>query len=546
MKKAIISILKRITNIIIAEDENELSNTLNKVAKAAKEFIHCDTCTIWLYDIKKNQLTLKGAAGRHEIGIDKFFYKKGQGLTWYVYEKKEPLKIKDASSMTEWHGKYLSDAYPESEHLKKKGGAFLGVPIIFRKKCLGTLAFGSIILDVEFTDRDLDFAQIIANEIAMAFNRQSENLEQSLLRIERIQFNSEFNTALLSCKRLEEIYHITTSKTLERLTCRTASIFLFSKEGMLERKFIAGFSKENEPPPEFYKRGQGLAGLSVRNPDGFGEPCRCNDISNWSVIQDDPVVKQYARQYEVALKKQYGENEKLRHVIAIPLNGISRAFGVLRIINKIDTTTNTLSETGFTLVDEEWLILIASLVSAAIANIKKQIRQDSIFRINDLLSLNDESNFFDSVTKRIAQDDTNCYSRCTIYKVRQETKEIVFGGSSEQADAATELKHKLIIGKELAQKIISTKKHEIVQDITVESHHFLNHKAAKESGFVSMICLPLKNVKTEAVYGTFSIFTKFKYTFDQVDIDYLSMFTQQISLVLQHINEKIEKDKLLE
>jgi signal transduction histidine kinase len=529
--------IRIITNIIMSDDVNELSKTLNKVAMAAQESIQCDACTIWIYDIKTEQLTLKGAAGKFKDKIERYYYKKGDGLTWLVYEQNKTINEEDAASVEGWKGRFLNDVFPDYERLNKsnKGGAFLGVPIVFREKCLGVLVFVSVTLQTKFLKEDEVVAKILANEIAMAFNRQSESMEQASLRLARLKFIADFTQLLLKCESLDDIYKLTSSKIQENINCRTSSIFFFSKDGRLERKYIAGFSPQNMPPLECYKRGQGLTGIAVQSIEGFGEPYLCNDISNEEKIQDDPIVKKYAQDYDKALKNEYGEDEALRHFIAIPLNGKTRSFGVLSIINKFNPSTNKLYDLGFSPFDEEWLRLIASLVSFAIANVKKQIRQDSIFRINDLVSFEDESKFLDKIANAIAHDKTNCYSLCMICKLDELANELVFASFSEEVTDPVALKHKLTMDKKFVEKICSSK-YQIIHNIAEESNFFKYPEEAKKSGYVSMICLPLKDSKNS--YGTFSVFTKFKYIFDLVDINYLSRFAMQTALVLKDIRDR--------
>ena len=95
-----------------------------------------------------------------------------------------------------------------------------------------------------------------------------------------------------------------------------------------------------------------------------------------TLIQGDPTVKKYVRAFEEKLEREIGHAENVSHILTVPLNSTYRTIGVIRITNKINAETGALSRQGITDQDEDWLVIIASLVSKEIAHIKRRKRSN--------------------------------------------------------------------------------------------------------------------------------------------------------------------------
>ncbi len=352
-------------------------------------------------------------------------------------------------------------------------------------------------------------------------------------REERLAFISKFSNDLLKCDKLEEIYKMVTETTREKLCCRTSSIFLFTKDGKLRREYISGFENPSE---ELYERGQGLTGRTAGDPDHFGKPHIQNDIAAEPSMQDDPLVSQNVRNYEETLRSEYGFEEKAKHMITIPLNGIRRTFAVLRIVNNLNPKTNRLAKFGFTVIDQDWLLTIANLASMAVANIKKQAKYDAYIAVNNLLSQETKEEIFDSIAKIITGKSTR-YEACVIRISDERRMQLFVVGSSGRSKR--NLNQSINIGEGVVGETFLTGNHFVIKHLVGTKKRYshdwkINHK------YKSMICIPLQNIKRTINVGTLSIYTSFKYIFDDIDIESLKNFSFQISNVLHNVQERKE------
>lgn len=509
---------------------------LKGIAQTSRKILKCDSCTVWLYDEDSGKLVLRGAAGRSEEGVDRYFYNRGEGLHGYIFEKKEVFNLTQTSDAAGiWKGKYIEELYPDR---KDTGGPFLGVPIILEGKSLGVLSFASDDINYVFTNANSDFAIIIANQIAISLDNIKTNFEREILeKLERTKFVflSEFSKKVLRCKTLRDIYELTTETTRKELNCRTSSLFLFSKEGKLERKYISGF-KKYIPPPEIYQREQSFTGKTAGRPTEYGEPQICPDMNKASCVLDDPAVRQYIKYYEEAIEREYGFKEQATHLVTIPLNGNHRTFGVLRIINKLDPATNRLAKEGFTHLEQDWLLMVSNVVASAVANIKRRLRADSIISVNDLLLNIDERDIFFNLAK-IITGETTSYSACVIRTLDEKGRHLVVAGSS--GVTLSPKIYKLELDESFMGRTFCSGKLEIIKNLNDEPKDYMNVKWAKSNRLVSILCLPLKNI-IGVPFGTISVYTRYEYIFDQVDLDYLKQFSRQVANVIQVIQEKKE------
>jgi signal transduction protein with GAF and PtsI domain len=140
---------------------SEIRELLDDISKKAKNFLKCDACTIWLYYKDKEKLVIGGTSGSDEKAIDIYNLKKDEGLPWLIFEKKKSLLQKisfDGSFKWKEIGiKEKVACIAESNGVAKP---VMGIPIIHKNKCLGTLLFESNDFLYDFCVVWIDFVLI--------------------------------------------------------------------------------------------------------------------------------------------------------------------------------------------------------------------------------------------------------------------------------------------------------------------------------------------------------------------------------------------------
>jgi phosphotransferase system, enzyme I, PtsP len=119
------SIIQEINQIAVLDD------ALARLAKRLKEAMKVDSATIYLADYEKQHFTLMATEGLAKEAIGKVTIGFSEGLIGLIGQREEPLNISDARSHPRF--KHYPEVQEEDYH------AFLGTPIIHRRKVLGVL-----------------------------------------------------------------------------------------------------------------------------------------------------------------------------------------------------------------------------------------------------------------------------------------------------------------------------------------------------------------------------------------------------------------------
>ena len=160
--------------------------------------------------------------------------------------------------------------------------------------------------------------------------------------------------SLAICRSKEELVNKSIEIALSKLRSQTASVFLFSKKGLLERVAIKGIDREGQPSAnkwysnERYHEGESFSGRVVapQNHSDYGLPQWSNKLSEQSAIN-------------LESKSKYLEMlGGLNCAISVPLNGRNRTFGALEVINKLDKGGKPNGSLGFTQDDVYLLSMI--------------------------------------------------------------------------------------------------------------------------------------------------------------------------------------------
>lgn len=110
---------------------HDLKDTLNRLVAIVAERMDTEVCSLYIYEAKKNRLTLRATMGLDEESVGKVSMGIGEGLTGLVMEKMSPVMVVDAQAHPRY--KYFPETGEERFH------SFLGVPLFEKRQPLGVL-----------------------------------------------------------------------------------------------------------------------------------------------------------------------------------------------------------------------------------------------------------------------------------------------------------------------------------------------------------------------------------------------------------------------
>jgi GAF domain-containing protein len=177
-------------------------------------------------------------------------------------------------------------------------------------------------------------------------------------------------------KSLDELLQFIVEATREKMNAETAALFLL-EDNRLMRRAITGVDKD-WLAEESYDAGQGITGkvIALKPGQKYGEPIKVNKVD-----LDPQVISHYLVEYQMKL-----DSKEVKHLIAVPLNGQQKTFGVLRVVNKL-SPGGKLSKGGFDEDDKDFLTWISSFVAIAIENESARLLVENIQREDELRTL---------------------------------------------------------------------------------------------------------------------------------------------------------------
>ena len=353
--------------------------------------------------------------------------------------------------------------------------------------------------------------------------------------LDELKSLNQARTSLMVCDTVDEVIQKALELVRHKLNCQVASIFLFTKNGVIKRRGINGidqegnsientwFSEEEYAPgasfsgkaiPECNPKQHAESGCGESQPQ-FGEPQWSNDLRQFAMDEQTKIPY---------LKKL----EELTCGISVPLNGRYRTFGTLEVLNKLDNSK-------FSKNDVYWLTLIATNVANFISDFIRKKEVDAFTEITQkLLYLevidkdfhSKEQEVYDLVVGKITEDYTP-YKAC-ILRVANENGDLEFKAKSGTSDVDW-LNMRSNVKKEckgIAVEVYQTKNNIFIENTDDNINKFYNPEFIKKNNFKSYVCIPLL-IRGE-VFGTISIFIGYYHEFS-IDHKY---FLNKIAFVI--------------
>ncbi len=123
-----LGVYQRISRLMVRD--LTLPATLQAVVRLVTEFMHCDSCLLYL--IQEDQLVLCASSNPHPLEIGKVRLRLNEGLTGWVARERKMLAI-STEAFKDDRFKAFSDLPEDSFE------AFLSVPVIARNRVIGVI-----------------------------------------------------------------------------------------------------------------------------------------------------------------------------------------------------------------------------------------------------------------------------------------------------------------------------------------------------------------------------------------------------------------------
>jgi signal transduction histidine kinase len=160
----------------------DIASLMKKVVDETADALRFEDCSVFLLDEQTQHLVLRASRGPLCDHIGQISYHMGEGLTGWVAQYSEPIRLHNPQDDPRWTGRF-------SEMPPEEIGAFMAAPIISRDKALGVLRVlrrksTSPWFDNHFTAVDERMLMTIASQLGAAIENACNF--QKLLHSERM------------------------------------------------------------------------------------------------------------------------------------------------------------------------------------------------------------------------------------------------------------------------------------------------------------------------------------------------------------------------
>ena len=339
----------------------------------------------------------------------------------------------------------------------------------------------------------------------------------------------------------------------DRLGAQTASVFLFSKGGVLERAGLYGFDRNGKPldnswfAQENYEVGESFTGMAAKPKPGskYGEIQYTQNLDNGEL--------------KVKNRQEYiSKIGSLNCAIAIPLNGRNRTYGVLRVVNKVKknpvTGKITPSQDSFTRDDVKLLLFLATYIANTLSNFRRDI-QTEIFKYQSRLLIQppydietSAKELYQEVVDLLVQNPETAFNAGILRSKdgKSSTLEIEAVSMIPGLDDNRNNSPRKSIDDNFLWFVVENKQPLILQDIQNEQtlKRFTNKDWIRRNKFKSFGCFPL--ISKDEVVGTLSLYIGYNYEFYADSIDFLQGIADLIAAFIMQLKLETQKKELVE
>ena len=186
---------------------HDLQETLDHLVATVAERMQTEVCSLYIFEAKKNRLTLCATMGLDPESVGKVSMGTGEGLTGLVIEQMKPVMVIDALAHKRY--KYFPETHEEHFH------SFLGVPLFEMKIPLGVLVVQTS-RRREFSRDEIRLLTTISGQAASIIlqARLTDTLRSK--EEERKQYQKRMNDAMRKLRAYEGAPRETSAKTKQK------------------------------------------------------------------------------------------------------------------------------------------------------------------------------------------------------------------------------------------------------------------------------------------------------------------------------------------
>jgi signal transduction protein with GAF and PtsI domain len=218
-KEKELKILHKVAEYI--SSDLELEKLLEHIVEIAIDLTSADSCFIYIFDPKIEELTLKASKNPHADEIDSIKLKKGEGIAGWVAEEKKPVCL-TSGAYKDARFKGFTDL-PEDKY-----EALLSVPILSKDEVVGVLNVQNM-KEHDYREEQVNLLFSIAHYLGSAIRNVIFHNEIEK-KFEQIDILSRISSTITSDGYLNEILYLIVNMTAQVMNSKICSIMLLDEK----------------------------------------------------------------------------------------------------------------------------------------------------------------------------------------------------------------------------------------------------------------------------------------------------------------------------
>lgn len=244
----------------------DLNTTLHKITETTTEVMELDSCSIYLWDKKRNLLVLKASTGLSPTSINVGTLQRGEGITGAALESGKAEAVRDAANDPRF--KYVPGTGEESFK------SLAAVPLISRGNIIGAMNVQTRTFR-DWTTSEIDLLELIG-ELAAAALERAELLDGLQQQVNELSTLAQISKTITEPIFLDEMLAVICEMAAQIMGAQGTTLLLFDEENdALGLRATYGLEREHaEVSP--IDVSTSLTGRAIQS----GEPVVVRDLQN--------------------------------------------------------------------------------------------------------------------------------------------------------------------------------------------------------------------------------------------------------------------------
>ena len=244
-------------------DNLDLSELLNRIVNMVINSIKADSCLVYLYNEKANELVLRASSDAKAKLLGTITLKLGEGVTGWAAKEKRPVALTSEA--------YRDKRFKAFTTLKEdKYEAFLSVPILSKNRIIGVMNLQNK-KEHAYPQAQIDLLFTIGRYLGSAI-QNAITYDEVVKKAKQLDLLSEVSRTIVSDHYIKEILHLIVTMTAKVMDSKICSVMLLDEKR--EELVIAAtqsLSNEYVNKPNL-KVGQSISGKVVLEKKPFNVP----------------------------------------------------------------------------------------------------------------------------------------------------------------------------------------------------------------------------------------------------------------------------------